>query len=382
MKETLRDLWLGYSQHVYHKSSQHQMRSNGSYKRRLKRPSRALAADRPYMAGDPVGLIDWKAFAKNEQLIIRQEEDRTPGTIKIIIDSSSSMAWPDSTIKDGANHPNDSPVPITKGELAWRITVAIIESYLRDGNIIELYNADLQTLLNSSAEETMRVRSSGDKLAKPAQLIDAVMQNGRRLRVRNDLSRLAEELLADPGFKTGNYTLQQINFTPVAGQRTYYIGDAIFLSASRKPLGGSSDSPNAAEGRQSKQVIQDAMGHSFLTSVDTLIHVLSTLERNPQWMNPKWGYSVEPQSHIHIHRKSAPEKDGSFRRLRTATNSFRGRFLKGRGDLQAQVATWCLELEATLGKFGSHYVGVSEDNEIEPFFADLFDTPEEQFRSY
>ena len=324
-----------------------------------------MAADRPYIAGDPVGLIDWKAFAKNEQLIVRQDEDHTPGTIRIIIDTSQSMAWPDQGVIDATRSVKELASAITKGELAWRITIAIVESYLADGNTIELYTANMQDFLTVNAANNSAIGPPNSTYSERHQLFDGIAGNGRRLRHKADLAQLADELLNDPGFTSGTYTLEKVSFHPSKSQMTYYVGDAIFLGRFRHLMPSADFGAADPTHSVSKRDNLAAAAGSFLASIDTLVHVLSSLERNPRWMNSKWGYSARPQ------KGNLPINSRRFSRPRSAFDSFRGRFLKGRGDLQSQVSAWCAELEKVVGRTGGHYLDVTEETVTQQFFADL-----------
>ena len=54
--------------------------------------SPVFAAHRPYMAGDPARLVDWRVWAKTDQLFIREYEQETNLRGYLYLDTSRSMA--------------------------------------------------------------------------------------------------------------------------------------------------------------------------------------------------------------------------------------------------------------------------------------------------
>ena len=55
--------------------------------------SPVFAAHRPYMAGDPARLVDWRVWAKTDQLYIREYEQETNLRGYLYLDTSRSMAY-------------------------------------------------------------------------------------------------------------------------------------------------------------------------------------------------------------------------------------------------------------------------------------------------
>ena len=105
-------------------------RYSGSFFLRLKRPSRLPAYSRQYIKGDPVNLIDWKAFARNDQLIVREERDEASSRIAIIIDANDTMVWPSQ--KDEGDTPS-------KWELSLRMAMHIAFVHLKQGDHVKVY---------------------------------------------------------------------------------------------------------------------------------------------------------------------------------------------------------------------------------------------------
>lgn len=100
----------------------------------LRRPSRVPESGREYMPGDPINLIDWKAYARTDELLIREVRDEASSRIVIGIDISETMQWPDSETARVA----DAPVP-QKIEIAFRVALNIAHIHLRMGDLVELW---------------------------------------------------------------------------------------------------------------------------------------------------------------------------------------------------------------------------------------------------
>ncbi len=127
------------------------MRFHGSQRLNLMRPTRMPASSRRYTVGDPVHLIDWRAFARTDQLVIREHFDEASCRIRVIIDESPSMDWPDARLIRtlGRNI-------CSKRELCWRLALHLCYQYLKAGDHVKLYQASGDQLhhlpLRSSTE--------------------------------------------------------------------------------------------------------------------------------------------------------------------------------------------------------------------------------------
>jgi|GEM_PF-1216540 len=119
------------------KSSQ---RLVGSWLMALRRPSRTPESSRPYVKGDPVNLIDWKAYARTDQLIVREQRDEASARVVIGLEATTSMAWPTqevgaSLVKRGV------AVPPSKIEIATRLALNLAWIHLRQGDLVEIWFA-------------------------------------------------------------------------------------------------------------------------------------------------------------------------------------------------------------------------------------------------
>ena len=67
--------------------------SDGSAQLALRRARRHPEYSRPYQPGDPIGAIDWRAYAKFEELIVREQREYSRTSHLFLIDLSASMGW-------------------------------------------------------------------------------------------------------------------------------------------------------------------------------------------------------------------------------------------------------------------------------------------------
>lgn len=131
------------------------LRLGGSLVQRLKQPSRDPIHSRPYRAGDPVRMIDWKSYARNDQLLIREVQNETSARVGIFVDHSKTMLWP-----EDARTRDEDFVP-TKLELGLRLCLHLAHLHLRLGDIVgvNLWRP------NVSLQQTTRLGSTVDVLA-------------------------------------------------------------------------------------------------------------------------------------------------------------------------------------------------------------------------
>ena len=70
------------------------MRPTGSLRLSILSPSRQPEDSRPYIPGDPIDKIDWQAFARTDQLLVRQVRENAPGRVAIHLACGKSSFWP------------------------------------------------------------------------------------------------------------------------------------------------------------------------------------------------------------------------------------------------------------------------------------------------
>ena len=64
----------------------HEMTFHGTHILPLKIPTRSPDVSRKYISGDPVKFIDWKAYARSDQLVIRERNIDSSGRILVACD--------------------------------------------------------------------------------------------------------------------------------------------------------------------------------------------------------------------------------------------------------------------------------------------------------
>lgn len=108
-------------------------RTHGSFLSPIRQTTKMPAPSRKYVPGDPVRNIDWRAFARTDQLLVREQRDNASVSVIIHVDASDTMLWPDqsvpSNIRDG--------IP-TKIDMAWRIACHVAAGHGRMGDRIFL----------------------------------------------------------------------------------------------------------------------------------------------------------------------------------------------------------------------------------------------------
>jgi hypothetical protein len=156
---------------------------------KLRQPSRLPAFSRHYFPGDPVKLIDWKAFAKSDQLLIREDRKSASGNVLIVIDAASSMVWPTAAMSQALH----LGVP-TKLEIAMRIALNLSFIYQKEGDLVSTFilSSDaprptagsvrkiLMDQPDAALEIYERLRSSSFSIDAIASLTDASQDIGSR----------------------------------------------------------------------------------------------------------------------------------------------------------------------------------------------------------
>lgn len=117
---TLADLVPGYEFKRTRAVPRFAPRPAGGAVQRLKVPRKFPEDTRPYQAGDSVHMIDWRAYGRTDQLLLRQQRDPAPVQVRIELLLRDSMYW------DQA-----------KAETGWRIALFCAWGLLRRGDQVE-----------------------------------------------------------------------------------------------------------------------------------------------------------------------------------------------------------------------------------------------------
>lgn len=104
------------------------VRKIGSRLLNLKKASRLPTSTRKYIQGDPLRYIDWRAYARTDQLLLREHRDEASSKIKILFDLSSTLYWPNST---------DDQV-VSKLEVSIRVVLHLAYHHLKKGDVVDL----------------------------------------------------------------------------------------------------------------------------------------------------------------------------------------------------------------------------------------------------
>lgn len=135
----------------------------GMHRSRRKGPGVELGGHRPYVPGDDLRWLDWRALMRHDRLIIRELETETDRGLRLIVDASASMAYrgpqaPASKLAYGAliaavlarlslasgdpvglswlgGAPSARPLPPMGGREAFERLVATLESMPATGDI-------------------------------------------------------------------------------------------------------------------------------------------------------------------------------------------------------------------------------------------------------
>lgn len=237
---TLRDLAPNEVHELRLRDFKNSVRYQGSYNLNLRRPSRNPAYSRTYVPGDPIKLIDWKAFARTDQLLIREQREEASASICIFVDQRDSMHWPDQT----ALKASQQTLP-TKYELAWRAALNLAYLHQKMGDMVKVFHFETEP------------------------------RHRLRLSASSDVLRLYHEL-REQGF--GEQVFKQFPSEPMPPpQRAdihYVLSDAI------NPL------PLEWSLRQASRTV--------------LIHTLSSLELNCDWFTADTCYFDDPSQQEHL----------------------------------------------------------------------------------
>lgn len=124
-------------------------RFHGTQKLNLMRPTRLPANSRRYTPGDPVNLIDWRAYARNEQLVLREQNDEASCKVHIFLDIRESMAWPPQDVQKEKN-------VCSKVETVWRVALNLAYQFFRWGDQVKLW------VVRDKQAFSLRMRSQSD----------------------------------------------------------------------------------------------------------------------------------------------------------------------------------------------------------------------------
>lgn len=127
---TLSELEPGWTEEPSDSRKKTSMRMQGSLRMSLLRVGKNPENSRKYVFGDPVSMIDWKAFARTDNLIVREQRDEASARVVVVFDCGPTMRWPVAGNTQNA---------ISKAELAIRIGLWLAHTHLVLGDSVECW---------------------------------------------------------------------------------------------------------------------------------------------------------------------------------------------------------------------------------------------------
>ncbi|WP_145298071.1 MULTISPECIES: DUF58 domain-containing protein [Crateriforma] len=124
---------------------------------------------RQYVPGDEIRHIDWKVYARQDRLHIKQYEEETNLRLQLVVDRSASMAYGD----------GDS----NKFDYSASIAASLAYLALRQKDATGLYTFD------TAVRDSITARSNQQQLARMLALLESVGADGR-----TDLKSVAMEI--------------------------------------------------------------------------------------------------------------------------------------------------------------------------------------------
>jgi hypothetical protein len=125
-------------------------------------------------------MIDWRAYARNDQLIVR--EDRQPAAVRvnIFLDLRQSMNWPEENMRGVSNPPK-------KSTLALNMALNMAYRHLRDQDLINLL---ILAELPNSQGVMVKIRDLSDLRALHESLLLGELANLSPLESQDDFGNV------------------------------------------------------------------------------------------------------------------------------------------------------------------------------------------------
>ncbi len=306
---TLAEIEPGWPEDMAIKRTKASPRTQGSMRMSLRRVSRTPENSRAYAHGDPVSLIDWKAFGRTDELVIREHRDEASARVLLVFDLGQTLKWP--TKSDVEFHGGISQA-IAKSELAIRILLYFAHAHLTFGDSVTIACIDG----GQSSQKSWSPKG-------PAEI----------LRVH--------ETCIQQGFSEG---LMSFMGESDQGQRRFdiawlmsdFLGEGFLNDYLQTTTLGSSPAPNLTA--QISKII-DAKDLRVL-------HIFSWLETISDWMDGATSYRDEGGDH----------------------KVYLGDQLKQAGVWAGEIAQWRKTVESSVSALGGVYLAVDDRMKV----ADLF----------
>jgi hypothetical protein len=195
---TLAELEPGWPEDMAVKRTKSSPRTQGSMRMALRKVSRTPENSRLYTHGDPVNLIDWKAYGRSDELIIREHRDEASARVLIVFDIGATLRWP---TKADLDFHGGIERAVPKSELAVRLLLYFAHAHLTCGDSVTVSCTDggepvLKSWSPKSPADVIRVHEVCLKQGFTEGLL-SFMVNSELAAARFDIGCLMTDFLGD-----------------------------------------------------------------------------------------------------------------------------------------------------------------------------------------
>ena len=126
----------------------HLRRDFGSFRQQRAQPQRVPETTRAYQHGDPLRSLDWRAYARTDQLLVNQQQHSAHATVVIAVSCLPAMHWPPAAMHDNA-------VPKLESALRVALHLAFMHSKILDSVTLCLVGEQLHMRKITSVTEVL-----------------------------------------------------------------------------------------------------------------------------------------------------------------------------------------------------------------------------------
>jgi len=305
---TLAELEPGWPEDLTTKIVKSSPRMHGSMRMALRRVSRTPENSRAYAHGDPVHLIDWKAFGRTDELVVREHRDEATSRVLVVFDAGPSLQWPTKSELDLHGGVDRAAQKI---DIAIRLALYLAHAHLTVGDAVTIGCIDNKGNV-----------SKGWMPKSPAD----VLRVYEACRAQGFLAGLNSFML--------NVNLPSTRFD-VGWLLTDFLGEE-FVKEMR-----TLSSPSDSVGKVFKTHVSRLVPSKILR----VIHVFSWLEDSNQWMDGATSY-----------------RDESL-----GLKVYMGDQLKSSSVWSEQVKDWGAKIRLSVKELGGNYLAVNDKTAVADF---------------
>ncbi len=306
---TLAELEPGWPEDLRSKRTKSSPRTQGSMRMSLRKVSRTPENSRAYSHGDPVNLIDWQAYARTDELVVREHRDEASARVVIAFDSAPTLSWP---LKEDIEFHGGIGDAIAKSELAIRLALYFAHAHLTTGDTV--------TLAAINGTDGIQKLWSPKSPADVQRVYEACLNQG--------FSSGIDSFMSANDFHRPGYD--------VAWVITDFLAEGFYLGGSSPTFHESSENSIQLNG------LFDEIG----AKVANIVHVFSWLERSSQWMDGATSYRDETED----------------------LKIYMGDQLKQAGTWADQLSAWQMRVQSSVKSKGGHYLAVDDRTKVSDFF--------------